>query len=220
MVLAVDAVRIGPPSFSTVEEAELLYRLIAGARTVRFLVDGLIPPYDLQDIAIAVKTAWPEKEASIHILSILPRYQSLIDAGRLALFGIECTDKAPEQAEGELQITAPTLEPHPAAHGLGVGPLFEAQYDDVYLIGETSLIKMGAVLTPLAITQQAAMLADVLVGGGYAELNSVEDGDPFLRTLTFSASAGIPMIALKSIYTLWRRGGVLRALGLHGSRES
>ncbi|MBP1449060.1 MAG: hypothetical protein JZD41_03460 [Thermoproteus sp.] len=137
----------------------------------------------------------------------------------MALFGIECTDKAPEQAEGELQITAPTLEPHPAAHGLGVGPLFETQYDDVYLIGETSLVKMGAVPTPLAMAQQAAMLVDVLVGGGYAELNPVEDGDPFLQTLTFGASASIPTIALKSIYTLWRRR-VLRALGLHGGRES
>jgi hypothetical protein len=202
IVVAIDALRIGPPSFSTVEEAELLYKLAERANAVRFVVDVTIPPYELQDIAIAIKTAWPRKDVSIHVLSA-PQ-TPLLNVRRLAIFGIEVSDTPPPDLGEELHVEVPSLEPHPLARGLYVGPLYETQYSGIYLIGETSLIKMGVFPTPLAILQQTALLSDLLLSsGGYVELDPLESEEPFLQITTSASLAEIPLIALKSVYNIW-----------------
>lgn len=222
-ILAVGSVRLGPEVYYTVDGAKALYEKTKAARAVRFIVDETYPVIGFQEIAIAVKSVWRNKDVSIHIVYVHDDYRWLFELHSRLFeeFGIAVTDEPPRPAPGELHVMVPSTVAHPLARGLRVGPLFDTQYPGVYLIGETSLMKLG--LPPLGwgAIWQAAVLAsaianEIKTGVAEAEVDewtSLNDPDRFKQYLVYRMSKGVPLIALKGLHELWR-GRVMRTLGL------
>ncbi|MFB6491027.1 MAG: NAD(P)/FAD-dependent oxidoreductase [Thermoproteus sp. AZ2] len=214
-VLAVGSVRLGPETYFTVDGAKALYEKVKSAKAVRFIVDETYPVIGFQEIAIAVKSLWRSKEVSIHMVYVHPDYRWLFElhSHLFREFGIPITDEPPASySPGELLVTVPSTVLHPLARGLALGPLFETQYPNTYLIGESSLIKLR--LPPLGwgAIWQASLLASAIaseIRGGYAEVEADEwtalnDPDRFKQYFTLRMSKGIPLVALRGLYELWR----------------
>jgi NADH dehydrogenase FAD-containing subunit len=213
-VLAVGAFKIGD-DFYSVEGAEAFYRAAETAPAVRFVIDELYPVMGFGEIAMAVKSLWPQKEVSIHLVYVHPDYKWLFEAfsAQMAKLGISLSEEPPPtEDKAEIHVVVPELNPHPLTKGLKVGPLFETQYDRTYLIGDTSLMKLG--LPPLgwgAIWQASvlaqAIVSDIKEGAAEVEIDEwtyMKDPDKFKQYLTYRMTKGVPLVHLRGLYDLWR----------------
>ncbi len=95
-VLAVGAFKIGD-DFYSVEGAEAFYRAAETAPAVRFVIDELYPVMGFGEIAMAVKSIWPQKEVSIHLVYVHPDYRWLFEAfsAQMAKLGISLSEEPP-----------------------------------------------------------------------------------------------------------------------------
>jgi len=81
-----------------------------------------------------------------HVVYIGEDYRSFMELGKkwAREIGLEMSDEPPPWRPDELYIKVPAARPHPLAAGLEVDPAtFETQYERVYLIGDSSLLKLG-----------------------------------------------------------------------------
>ncbi|MFB6490941.1 MAG: NAD(P)/FAD-dependent oxidoreductase [Thermoproteus sp. AZ2] len=215
-VLAIGSLRVGHDDFYTVEGAENTYRLAASADVVRFIVDEAYPVMGFQEVAIAVKSVWKEKKVYVHVLYIHDDYRWLFNTYKDTFdkYGVALTeDPPPIKTEGrELHLFVPELAQHPLARGLRVTPLFETQHPRTYLIGESSLMKLGLPPIGWGAIWQASALAHAIATEAktgvaeYAveEWSAVSDPDKFRQFFTYRMTRGVPLVSLKGLYDLWR----------------
>ncbi|MEL9990617.1 MAG: hypothetical protein QXP98_00265 [Thermoproteus sp.] len=107
----------------------------------------------------------------------------------------------------------PVLRPHPLAVGLEVDPAtFETQYRGVYLIGDSSLVKLGLPPIGWGALWQASILAKALareIETGVFEIEMDEwtalgDKDKFLKWFAYRMTTSTPLAHLKGLYDLWK----------------
>lgn len=223
VVLAPGGMKLGSVEYWTVRGAEELLQAAQGARAIRFVVNELTPLMGFQEIAYSLKARFPEKEVSIHLVYIGDDYRLLLEPWReqASKIGLVIEEEPPPPKRGgELHLSVPVLRPHPLAVELEVDPVtFETQFDRVYLIGDSSLVKLG--LPPIgwgALWQGSTLaraLAQEIAAGVFevdvADWTAAGDRERFLKWLTYRMTTGTPLAHLKSLYDLWM-GGVVRPL--------
>lgn len=213
-ILAVGAFKVGD-DFYSVEGAEAFYRAVETATAVRFIVDELYPVMGFGELATAIKTLWPQKEVSIHLVYVHPDYKWLFDSfsATFAKHGVVVTEEPPPTGnKGEIHVVVPELNMHPLAKGLKVGALFETQYDRTYLIGDSSLIKLGLPPIGWGAIWQASVVAQAIVseikeGAADVEIDEwtyMKDPDKFKQYFTYRMTKGVPLVQLRGLYELWR----------------
>ncbi|MFN7105628.1 MAG: NAD(P)/FAD-dependent oxidoreductase, partial [Pyrobaculum sp.] len=185
-------------------------------KAVRFIVNVITPVIGFQEIAFSLKTRHPEKEVSIHLVYIDDDYISLLQPWRrwAETAGLQLSDEPPPpKREGELYISVPSLVAHPLVERLEVDPAtFETQYSRMYLIGDSSLIKLNLPPIGWGALWQAATLAKAIAGeisGGVFEITAetwdVTAGkDKFYQWLTHRMTSGTPLAHLRGLYDLWK----------------
>jgi len=222
LVLAPGALHIGSAQYWSVEGSAAIAQAAAGAKAVRFIVNELTPVAGFQELAYAIKSRWPEKEVSIHVVYIGEDYRSFMEVGKkwAQEIGLEMSDEPPPWRPDELYIKVPAARPHPLAAGLEVDPTtFETQYERVYLIGDSSLLKLGLPPIGWGALWQAATLAKAIAKELESGVFEVEaetwlaegDKEKFLQWMVYRMTSGTPVIHLKGLYDLWR-GQVWRFL--------
>ncbi|MEL9991254.1 MAG: FAD-dependent oxidoreductase [Thermoproteus sp.] len=215
VVLAPGGYKVGSAEYWSVGGAQELYRRVSEARGVRFIVNDFNPVIGFQEIAYSIKTRFPDKEVSVHLVYIGDYYAPLLAAWRkwAEQIGIEVSEELPRTGEDILVISVPVLRPHPLAVGLEVDPAtFETQYRGVYLIGDSSLVKLGLPPIGWGALWQASILAKALareIETGVFEIEMDEwtalgDKDRFYKWLTYRMTTGTPLAHLKGLYDLWR----------------
>jgi len=222
LVLAPGALRIGSAQYWSVEGGAAIAQAAAGAKAVRFIVNELTPVIGFQELAYSIKARWPEKEVTVHLVYVGDDYQFLLEPWKKwALeIGVEVSEDPPEWRPDELYINVPAVRPHPLAAELEVDPAtFETQLEHVYLIGDSSLLKLGLPPVGWGALWQAATLARAIareLEGGVFEVEAESwlaegDKDKFLRWVVYHMTSGTPLAHLKGLYDLWR-GQVWRFL--------
>ena len=223
VVLAPGGLKLGSVEYWTVRGAEELLQEARRAGAIRFVVNELTPVTGFQEIAYSLKARFPEKEVSIHIVYIGDDYKFLLEPWReqASKIGIVINEEPPPpKRPGELHLSVPVLRPHPLATQLEVDPVtFETQFDRVFLIGDSSLVKLGLPPIGRGALWQASTLARALAQeatAGVFEVDAADwiaagDRERFLRWLTYRMTAGTPLAHLKGLYDLWI-GSVIRPL--------
>lgn len=218
LVLAPGSMKLGSAGYWTVEGARALLRRAAAAKAVRFVVSDESPLLGFQDVAYSLKAAFPRKEVSIHLAYMGDDYRPLLEPARrwLEEAGVAVEDgPPPRKAEGELHVSVPAVRLHPLAAPLEVDPAtFETQFERVYLIGHSSLMKLGLPPVDWGSLWQAATLAEAIAGeisGGVFEVEADSwlrpgDGEAFYRRLTrgLEAEGDAPLSRLKALHERWR----------------
>ncbi|AEA12233.1 FAD-dependent pyridine nucleotide-disulfide oxidoreductase [Thermoproteus uzoniensis 768-20] len=220
VVLAPGSYKVGTAEYWSVEGAERLYELMMRTRAVRFIVSEFTPVIGFQEIAYAVKTRFPEKEVSVHLIYVSDDYVFLLEPWKAKAkeIGVEVTgDPPPHKAVDELHISVPAVRPHPLTAGLELKPeTLETQYERVYLIGDSALLKLGLPPIGWGSLWQASLAAQAVaseISKGYIEISpdewsSQSDPESFKRWLTFRMATGTPLVHLKGLYQLWARNVV------------
>ncbi|MCC6036459.1 MAG: NAD(P)/FAD-dependent oxidoreductase, partial [Pyrobaculum sp.] len=72
LVLAPGAVKLGSVNYWTLNGARELYNKVVSAKAVRFIVNTFTPVIGFQELAYAIKTMFPEKEVSVHVVYASP----------------------------------------------------------------------------------------------------------------------------------------------------
>ncbi|MGC9051574.1 MAG: hypothetical protein ACP5J3_11665, partial [Pyrobaculum sp.] len=137
---------VGSAEYWSVEGSRRLFQAVEGSRAVRFIVNEFTPVAGFAEIAYAIKTRFPEKDVSIHVVFIHDDYKMFMSIQReyMVKSGVEISEEPPPYREGELRVSVPAVRIHPIAAGLDVDPVtFETQHERVYLIGDSSLLKLG-----------------------------------------------------------------------------
>ncbi len=214
LVLAPGALRVGSGVYWTLKGAVELYRKVISAKAVRFIVNVFHPVIGFQELAYAVKTRFPEKEVSIHLVYVSPDYDFLLRAWvpKAREVGVEVSRDPPEWRDGELHVSVPEVRPHPLAAGLEVRPdTFETNIERVYLIGDSSLVKLDLPPIGWGALWQATIAAQAIASEalrGYMEVEldhwGGRDKESFRNWLTYRMTTGTPLIHLKGLYDLWR----------------
>lgn len=122
-VLAIGAFRIGDDIYS-VDGAEAFYKAVEGAEAVRFIVDELYPAMGFNEISLAIKMLWPQKEVSIHLVYVHPDYLWLFNSFKdtFAKHGVVVTEEPPMVSnKREIHVLVPELSIHPLAKGAQSG---------------------------------------------------------------------------------------------------
>jgi NADH dehydrogenase FAD-containing subunit len=220
VVLAPGSYKLGTAEYWSVEGSEKLYGLMKKAKAVRFVVSEFTPVIGFQEIAYAVKTRFPDKEVSVHLVYVSDDYQFLLEPWKAKAkeAGVEVTgDPPPHKAVDELHIAVPAVRPHPLAAGLDLRPeTLETQYDRVYLIGDSALLKLGLPPIGWGSLWQASIVAQAIaseISRGYIDISPDEwssqtDADSFKRWLTYRMVTGTPLVHLKGLYQIWARNVV------------
>jgi len=215
LVLAPGAVKLGSVNYWTLDGARELYNKAASAKAVRFIVNVFTPVIGFQELAYAIKTRFPEKEVSIHVVYASPDYDFLLDAwvSKAQKVGIEMSRDPPEWRRGELHVSVPVARVHPLVTNLEVAPTtFETDIERVYLIGDSSLIKLdlppvgwGALWQATIVAQ--AVASEILKGHVEVEVNHWDrwDKESFRNWLTYHMITGTPLVHLRGLYDLWKR---------------
>jgi NADH dehydrogenase FAD-containing subunit len=215
IVLAPGAVKIGSANYWTLNGARELYNKVASAKAVRFIVNTFTPVIGFQELAYAIKTMFPEKEVSVHVVYASPDYDFLLDAwtSKAREVGVEVSRDPPQWRRGELHVSVPVAKTHPLAANLEVAPTtFETDIERVYLIGDSSLIKLD--LPPVgwgalwqATIAAQAVASEILKGYVEVEVNhwGGRDKESFKNWLTYRMTTGTPLIHLRGLYDLWKR---------------
>ena len=166
------------------------------AKAIRFIVNVFTPVMGFQELAYAIKSRFPEKEVSVHVVYVSPDYNFLLDAwkSKAREIGVEVSSDPPEWRQGELHVSVPAARTHPLAANLEVASTtFETDIERVYLIGDSSLIKLD--LPPVgwgALWQ--AVASEILKGYVDVEVNhwGGRDKDSFRNWLTYRMTTGTP----------------------------
>lgn len=215
IVLAPGAVRLGSVNYWTLNGAQELYNKAASAKAVRFVVNTFTPVIGFQELAYAIKSRFPEKEVSVHVVYASPDYDFLLDAwtSKAREIGVEVSSDPPEWRKGELHVSVPAAKAHPLAANLEVAPTtFETDIERVYLIGDSSLIKLA--LPPIgwgalwqATIAAQAVASEILKGYVEVEVNhwGGKDKESFRNWLTYRMTTGTPLVHLHGLYDLWKR---------------
>ncbi|ACB39309.1 FAD-dependent oxidoreductase [Pyrobaculum neutrophilum] len=213
IVLAPGAYKVGTADYWTVEGAEALYQKIVRAPAVRFVVSEFTPVMGFQELAYSIKTRFPEKDVSIHLVYISDDYLFLLEPWRAsaARVGVQVS-MDPPPPDG-LHISVPAVRPHPIAHDLEVNPAtMETQIERVFLIGDSSLLRLGLPPVGWGALWQASAAAQAIaseVEKGYIEVEaeewSAKDPDKFRQWLTYRMTTGTPLAHLKGLYDLWKK---------------
>ncbi|AET31601.1 NAD-binding protein [Pyrobaculum ferrireducens] len=222
VVLAPGGYKVGSAEYWSVEGSRRLFQAVEGSRAVRFVVNEFTPVAGFAEIAYAIKTRFPEKDVSIHVVFIHDDYKMFMSIQRehMVKSGVEISEEPPPYREGELRVSVPAVRIHPIAAGLDVDPVtFETQHERVYLIGDSSLLKLGLPPIGWGALWQASTLARALaqeVSTGVFEVEATDwvvagDRERFLKWLTYRMTTGTPVVHLKGLFDLWR-ASVLRPL--------
>jgi len=214
LVLAPGGLKVGSAAYWTPSGALDLYNKVTAAKAVRFIVNVFNPVIGFQELAYAVKTRFPEKEVSIHLVYVSPDYDFLLGAWvpKAREIGVEVSRDPPEWRDGELHISVPEVRPHPLAADLEVRPdTFETNVERVYLIGDSSLVKLDLPPVGWGALWQATIAAQAVASEvlkGYVEVEvdhwGGRDRESFRNWLTYRMTTGTPLIHLKGLYDLWR----------------
>ncbi|MEZ0319852.1 MAG: NAD(P)/FAD-dependent oxidoreductase [Pyrobaculum sp.] len=215
VVLAPGGYKVGSAEYWSVGGAQELYSKVVKAAGVRFIANDFNPVIGFQELAYSIKTRFPEKDVSVHLVYISDDYAPLLEAWRkwAEQIGIEVSEELPRMGKGDLSISVPVLRPHPLAVSLEVDPAtFETQYERVYLIGDSSLVKLG--LPPIgwgalwqASTLAKALAQELKTGAFEVEMGTWTlegDKDKFLRWFIYKMTTGTPLAHLKGLYDLWK----------------
>jgi len=124
LILAPGGLKLGSAAYWTPSGALDLYAKVTAAKTVRFIVNVFNPAIGFQELAYAVKTRFPEKGVSIHLVYVSPDYDFLLKPwiSKAQEAGIAVTRDPPEWREGEFHVSVPEVRPHPLAADLEVRP--------------------------------------------------------------------------------------------------
>jgi len=106
----------------------------------------------------------------------------------------------------------PEVRLHPLAADLEVRPdTFETNVERVYLIGDSSLVKLDLPPVGWGALWQATIAAQAVASEvlkGYVEVEvdhwGGRDRESFRNWLTYRMTTGTPLIHLKGLYDLWR----------------
>jgi len=214
LVLAPGAVRLGSANYWTLNGARELYNKAASAKVVRFIVNTFTPVIGFQELAYAIKTKFPDKEVSVHIVYASRDYDFLLDAwtSKAREIGVEVSRDPPEWRQDELHVSVPAAKVHQLAANLEVSPTtFETNIERVYLIGDSSLIKLN--LPPVgwgalwqATIAAQAVASEILKGYVEVEVNQWggRDKESFRNWLTYRMTTGTPLVHLHGLYDLWK----------------
>jgi hypothetical protein len=215
LVLAPGAFKLGSVNYWTLNGALELYRKVVSAKVVRFIVNVFTPVIGFQELAYAIKTRFPEKEVSVHVVYVSPDYDFLLEAwtSKAREVGIEVSRDPPEWRRGEFHVSVPVAKVHPLAANLEVEPsTFETDIERVYLIGDSSLIKLD--LPPIgwgalwqATIAAQAVASEILKGHVEVEVDQWggRDKESFRNWLTYRMTTGTPLVHLRGLYDLWKR---------------
>lgn len=214
VVLAPGSYKVGNAEYWSVEGAERLFEKIRTARAIRFIVSEFTPVMGFQEIAYAVKTRFPDKEVSVHLVYVSDDYMFLLEPWKAKAkeIGLEVTDEPPPLSRDELHISVPAVRPHPLSAGLDVRPdTLETQYERVYLIGDSALLRLGLPPIGWGSLWQASIVAQAIaseISKGYIEVtpdewSSQNDPEAFKRWLTYRMTTGTPLVYLKGLYQIW-----------------
>jgi NADH dehydrogenase FAD-containing subunit len=215
IVLAPGAVKLGSVNYWTLNGALELYRKAASAKVVRFIVNTFTPVGGFLELAYAIKSRFPEKEVSVHVVYASPDYDFLLDvqASKAREIGVEVSRDPPEWRKGELHVSVPAARAHPLVANLEVAPTtFETDIERVYLIGDSSLIKLDLPPVDWGALWQATFAAQAVASEilkGYVEVEvdhwGGRDKDSFRNWLTYHMTTGTPLVHLRGLYDLWKR---------------
>ena len=217
VVLAPGSYKVGTAEYWSVEGAEKLFERMKGVRAIRFIVSEFTPVIGFQEIAYAIKTRFPDKEVSVHLVYVSDDYRFILDPWRAKAkeVGLEATDDPPPgRSMDELHISVPAVRPHPLSAGLELRPeTLETQYERVYLIGDSALLKLGLPPIGWGSLWQASLVAQAIaseISKGYVEVapdewSSQNDPDAFKKWLTYRMTTGTPLVHLKGLYQIWAR---------------
>jgi NADH dehydrogenase FAD-containing subunit len=220
LVLAPGAVKLGSVNYWTLNGARELYNKVVSAKVVRFVVNAFTPVIGFQELAYAIKSRFPEKEVSVHVVYVSPDYDFLLEAwaSKAREVGIEVSRDPPEWQQGELHVSVPTAKVHPLAANLEVAPTtFETDIERVYLIGDSSLIKLDLPPVGWGALWQATIAAQAVASEilkGYVEVEVDQwggrDKDSFRNWLTYRMTTSTPLVHLRGLYDLWK--GIVKNL--------
>ena len=126
---------------------------------------------------------------------------------------MEVSRDPPERQQGELHVSVPVAKVHPLAANLEVEPsTFETDIEHVYLIGDSSLIKLDLPPVGWGALWQAAIAAQAIaseITKGYVEVEvdhwGGKDKESFRNWLTYRMTTGTPLVHLRGLYDLWKR---------------
>lgn len=214
VVLAPGGVKIGSAKYWSVSGAAELYRKLAAAEGVRFVVNVETPVMGFQEVAYSIKSRFPDKKVSIHLVYVGRDYSNLLSlwARWAESVGVELSEELPP-LDGTLHVSVPALVPHPLAAGIDVDPAtFEARGQRVYVIGDAALIKLGLPPTGWGALWQASTLAKAVaseIGSGVFEVEAApwddaSTADSFYKWLTYKMKTGTPLAHLKGLLNHWR----------------
>lgn len=217
LVLAPGSYKVGTAEYWSVEGSERLFERIKQARAVRFVVSEYTPVMGFQELAYALKARFPEKEVSVHLVYVSNDYIFLLEPWKAKAkeIGVEVSeDPPPAKPSGEVHISVPAVRPHPLAVGLEVKPeTLETQYERVFLIGDSSLLKLRLPPIGWGSLWQASLAAQAVaseIERGYVEVRPDEwtantDPESFKRWLTYRMTTGTPLVHLKGLYEIWAK---------------
>ncbi|MEM1926815.1 MAG: NAD(P)/FAD-dependent oxidoreductase [Pyrobaculum sp.] len=213
VVLAPGGLKFGSVEYWTVEGARALAERIQNLSGVRFVVNTATPVAGFQEVAYSIKSRHPERVVSVHLIYVSSDYAHFLELSKkwAASIGVEITEDPPP-LDDTLHVTVPTIVEHPLATGLEVDPAtFETQHRGVYLIGDTSLMKLKLPPVGWGALWQASTLAKAIANeltGGVLEIEAspwtdVTDRDKFYRWFVWRMTTGTPIAQLKGMYHLW-----------------
>jgi NADH dehydrogenase FAD-containing subunit len=215
LVLAPGAVKLGSVNYWTLDGAQELYNKVVSAKAVRFIVNVFTPVIGFQELAYAIKSRFPEKEVSVHVVYVSPDYDFLLNAwtSKAQKVGIEMSRDPPEWRQGELHVSVPVARVHPLVANLEVASTtFETDIERVYLIGDSSLIKLNLPPVGWGALWQATIVAQAVASEilkGYVEVEVTHwggwDKESFKNWLTYRMITGTPLVQLRGLYDLWKK---------------
>ena len=214
VVLAPGSYKVGSAEYWSVEGAARLFEKIGAAKAVRFVVNELNPTMGFQELAYSIKTRFPDKEVSIHLVYVSNDWLYLLEPWKAKAkeVGIDVTDEPPSYTRGELHISVPAARPHPLTAGLEVKPeTLETQHERVYLIGDSAMLRLGLPAIGWGSLWQASLAAQAIaseIKKGYIEVvvddwASMKDPEAFKKWLTYRMVTGTPLVHLKGLYQIW-----------------
>ncbi|ABP51710.1 MAG: FAD/NAD(P)-binding oxidoreductase [Pyrobaculum arsenaticum] len=214
VVLAPGAYKLGSVEYWNVEGAKKLWNNVEKAQSIHFIVNELNPVIGFQEIAYAIKTRFPEKRVSIHLVYVADDYRFLLNPWMTwaEAKGIEISEDPPQHRPGDLYISVPSVRPHPLVADLEPDPAtMETQLERVYLIGDAALLKLGLPPIGWGALWQASLAAQAVASEitmGYIEVepdiwSSMSDPEKFKNWLTYRMTSGTPLIHIKGLYDTW-----------------
>lgn len=222
VVLAPGSYKLGSANYWTPHGALELFGKIQRARAVRFIVNVFTLVIGFQEVAYSVKSRFPEKEVSIHLVYVSPGYEWLLGpwTPKAKEAGINVSTDPPEsRGEGELHVSVPAATVHPLVADVEVNPsTFETYLQRVFSIGDSSLIKLGLPPVGWGSLWQATIVAQAIASEhtrGHIEVEvdqwGGKDQESFRKWLTYRMTTGTPLAHLKGLYDIWTRT-VLKSL--------